>query len=50
MHTLRLLIKTAKPNGVDPQARLTNILKRIADHKITRLDEFFPWRYARPRA
>ncbi len=40
------LIETAKLNGVDPQAWLTNVLDRIADHKITRLDELLPWRYA----
>ena len=33
-------------NGVDPQAWLTNVLTRIADHKITRIDELLPWRYA----
>ena len=40
------LIETAKLNGVDPQAWLTWVLAKIADHKITRLDELFPWRYA----
>ena len=40
------LIETAKLNGVDPQAWLTDTLARIADHKITRLDELMPWRYA----
>jgi hypothetical protein len=25
---------------------LTDVLSRIADHKITRLDELMPWRYA----
>jgi transposase len=40
------LIETAKLNGVDPQAWLTDVLGRIADHKITRLDELMPWRYA----
>ncbi len=40
------LIETAKLNGVDPQAWLTNILSRIADHKITRLEELMPWSYA----
>jgi transposase len=40
------LIETAKLNSVDPQAWLTNVLARIADHKITRLDELLPWRYA----
>jgi len=40
------LIETAKLNGVDPQAWLTWVLGQIADHKITRLDELLPWRYA----
>ena len=40
------LIKTAKLNGVDPQAWLTDVLARIADHKITRIDELMPWSYA----
>ncbi len=40
------LIETAKLNGVDPQAWLTDTLARIADHKITRVDELLPWRYA----
>ncbi len=40
------LIETAKLDKVDPQAWLTWVLARIADHKITRLDELMPWRYA----
>ena len=40
------LIETAKLNGIDPQAWLTHVLGRIADHKITKLDELMPWRYA----
>ncbi len=40
------LIETAKLNGVDPQAWLTDVLSRVADHKITKLDELMPWRYA----
>ena len=40
------LIETAKLNGVDPQAWLTDTLARIADHKINKLDELMPWRYA----
>ena len=28
------LIETAKLNGVDPQAWLTWVLERVADHKI----------------
>ena len=40
------LVEAPKLNGVDPQAWLTNVLSRIADHKITRIDELLPWRYA----
>ena len=29
-----------------PQARLTHVVGRIADHKIIRIDELLPWRYA----
>jgi hypothetical protein len=41
-----ILIESAKLNGVDPQAGLTSVLGRIADHKITRIDELLPWHYA----
>lgn len=40
------LIETAKMNGVDPEAYLRDVLGRIADHKLSRLDELLPWRYA----
>jgi transposase len=40
------LIESAKLNGIDPQAWLTEVLGRIADHKITRINELLPWRYA----
>ena len=30
-------VETAKLNGVDPQAWLTHVLSRIADHKINRI-------------
>jgi transposase len=40
------LIETAKLNGVDPQAWLTDVLGRIADHKITKLNDLLPWSYA----
>lgn len=36
------LIETVKLNNVDPQAWLTWVLARIADHKITRFDELPP--------
>ena len=41
------LIETAKLNGVEPQAWLTDVLSRIADHKINRIDELLPWRFAK---
>jgi len=40
------LIETAKLNMVDPQAWLTWVLERIADHKFNRLDELMPWNYS----
>lgn len=43
------LIETAKMNGLDPQAYLTDILARIHDHKINRIDELLPWNW-RPLA
>jgi transposase len=44
------LIETAKLNGIDPQAWLTDILGRIADHKINKIDEFLPWQWAASQA
>ncbi len=40
------VIETVKLNGLDPQAYLTDILSRIQDHKINRLDELLPWNWA----
>jgi transposase len=40
------LVETAMLNGIDPQAWLTDVLGRIAEHRITRLNELLPWRYA----
>jgi hypothetical protein len=39
------LIETAKLNHIDPQAWLTEVLSRIADHKINRIDELLPWNF-----
>ena len=41
-------IETAKLNGVDPQAWLTDVLVKIADHKTNRIAELQPWRYTDP--
>jgi transposase len=43
------LVVTAKMNGVDPQAWLTDVLSRIATHPAHRLDELLPWNWT-PRA
>ena len=40
------IIETAKLNGLDPQAYLADILDRIHDHKINRLDDLLPWNWA----
>jgi transposase len=40
------LIMTAKLNDVDPQAWLADVLARIADHAIHRLEELLPWNWA----
>lgn len=40
------IIETAKMNGLDPQAYLADVLDRINDHKINRIDELLPWNWA----
>ncbi|QEE45236.1 IS66 family transposase [Rhizobium sp. WL3] len=40
------IIETAKMNGLDPQGYLADVLDRIHDHKINRLDELLPWNWS----
>ena len=40
------LIQTAKLNEIDPQAWLADVLARINDHAVHRLDELLPWNWA----
>ena len=40
------LIETARLNDVDPEAWLTDVIGRIADHPINRVDELLPWNWS----
>jgi len=37
------LLGSAKLNGVDPEAYMTAVLSRIADHLINRIGDLLPW-------
>jgi len=39
------LIETAKLNSVNPQAWLTDVLARIADHPINKIGDLLPWNF-----
>ena len=42
------LIASAKLNNIDPQAWLADVLARVNDHAIHRLDELLPWNWRKP--
>jgi hypothetical protein len=43
------ILQTAKLNGINPEAYLTDIFSRIAaGHPITRISELMPWAFQSP--
>lgn len=44
------LIGTAKLNGVDPEGYLREVLARLPDHPINRIEELLPWKVSTPAA
>jgi hypothetical protein len=40
------LIETARLNGVDPEAWLADVIGRIPDHPINRVDQLLPWNWS----
>ena len=42
------LVRTARLNGVEPEAWLTDVIARIGSHPINRLAEMLPWNWQPP--
>jgi transposase len=41
------LIETAKLNGIDPESYLRNVLSRISEHPINRIEDLLTWNLAK---
>ena len=39
------IIETAKLNGINPEAYLTDIISRIDDHPALEIDKLLPWNW-----
>ena len=39
------LVETCRLNGIQPEAWFTDVIERIGDHPINRIDELLPWRW-----
>ncbi len=48
--TLYSLIGTAKLNNLDPESYLRDVLSRLPDHPISRIEELLPWNVVAPGA
>jgi hypothetical protein len=42
------LIRTAKLNGIEPEAYLREVLTRIGEHPINAIEALLPWNSAKP--
>ena len=41
------ILETCRMNSTNPQAYLSDVLGRIADHPIHKIDDLLPWRWGK---